>query len=175
MGLLFPGQIMAIFEALLFVSGEPVTLETLCQVTGIELADGLTVMEELCRVNQDEDRGLQIVEVANGYQICTRAEYTPYIEKLYHRQPQVLSRAALETLAIIAVRQPVTRAEIEVIRGVKADSALTGLIEKDLVQEVGRKDGPGRPILYGTTPAFLKHFGLKNPAELIALLDEVKK
>ena len=174
MTVLFPRETKAAIECLLFVSKEPVSVKNMVQILELNEEDVLFLIEELqCEY---QDRGIQIQEIANGYQMCTRPEFAPYIEQLYKPQTSYgLSRAALETLAIIAYKQPITRAEVEAIRGVKIDSSLGTLVDKNLVREVGRKDGPGRPILFGTTPSFLKYFGLMDldglpdPEEFLAL------
>ncbi len=167
MGLMFPRETKSVIECLLFVSKEPLTLKTMSQIMELPEEEIKTLIEELITEYNNEQRGINIQLVANGYQMYTRPEFAPYIEKLYKPQSTYgLSKAALETLAIIAYKQPITRAEIEAIRGVKVDSSLGTLIEKNLVKEVGRKEGPGRPILFGTTPGFLRYFGLKDLSEL---------
>lgn len=167
MGLMFPDETKSIIECLLFVAKEPVSLKTLAQILELPESDIRPLMDELLAEYNGAGHGINIQFVANGYQMFTRPEFAPYIEKLYKPQSSYgLSRAALETLAIVAYRQPITRAEIEAIRGVKVDSAIGTLVEKNLVKEVGRKDGPGRPVLFGTTPAFLRYFGLQDLSEL---------
>ncbi len=167
MGMMFPRESKCIIECLLFVSKEPLTLKTLSQIMELPEQDIKILLEELVTEYNTGGRGINIQLVANGYQMYTRPEYASYIEKLYKPQSSYgLSKAALETLAIIAYKQPITRAEIEAIRGVKVDSSLGTLIEKNLVKEVGRKEGPGRPMLFGTTPGFLRYFGLKDLSEL---------
>jgi len=167
MGLMFPNETKAIIECLLFVTKEPLTLKTMAQILEIPEEDVKSLVEDLIKEYNNEPHGINIQEVANGFQMYTRPEFAPYIEKLYRPQNTYgLSKAALETLAIIAYKQPITRSEIEVIRGVKVERAVGTLVEKNLVKEVGRKEGPGRPILYGTTPSFLKYFGLKDLSEL---------
>jgi segregation and condensation protein B len=112
-------------------------------------------------------RGVQLVEVAGGFQLVTRPEYAPWIKRLEKSKPAPkLSRSALESLAVIAYKQPIVRAEIEQIRGVETSGVLKTLLERKLVRIVGRKDEPGRPILYGTTKYFLQHFGLRDLSEL---------
>lgn len=167
MGLMFPNETKSILECLLFVSKEPLTIKTMAQILEMPENDIMVLVEELVDEYSDPRHGIGIQAVANGYQMCTRPEYAVYIEKLYRPQNSYgLSRAALETLAIIAYKQPVTRAEVEAIRGVKVDSSIGTLVEKNLVREVGRKEGPGRPMLFGTTPSFLRYFGLRDLAEL---------
>jgi segregation and condensation protein B len=110
--------------------------------------------------------GLQLVQVAGGYQLCTRAEYAEIVARYLQPQPSKLSRAALETVAIIAYRQPITLPEIEAIRGVQSEGVVRTLLQRGLIQEVGRKPTAGRPVLYGTTPQFLHYFGLNSLEEL---------
>jgi segregation and condensation protein B len=112
------------------------------------------------------DSGLQLIEVGGGYRLCTRPEYGRYVERLREPRHFRLSQAALETLAIVAYRQPVTRPEIEAIRGVSADSAVSTLIERGLIRECGQKQAPGRPMMYGTTELFLLQFGLNRLTDL---------
>lgn len=167
MGLMFPKETKSIIECLLFVSKEPLSLKTIGQILELPEDEIKILVDELSTEYNNERHGINIQFVANGYQIYTRPEFAPYIEKLYKPQNSYgLSKAALETLAIIAYKQPVTRAEVEAIRGVRIDSAVGTLIEKNLVKEVGRKEGPGRPMLFGTTPSFLKYFGLQDLTEL---------
>ena len=167
MAVMFKEETKALIEAILFVAKEPLSLKVLKEVTGIDQADIKEVLQELMVQYYSKNGGFSLIEIAEGYQFTTKSEYAPYIERLY--RPNVsagLSKAALETLAIIAYKQPVTRGEIEIIRGVKIDSALSTLVEKKIIQEVGRKEGIGRPILFGTSPEFLKYFGLKSLEEL---------
>jgi segregation and condensation protein B len=157
----------AVIEALIFASSEPLKGKEIASILGLTEETVKELIRDLQQEYQDKRRGIQIIEVAEGYQFLTNPEYASYVEKLKKvpRQP-TLSQAALETLAIIAYKQPITRAEIETLRGVRVDSSLSTLLERGLIQEAGRKDGPGRPILYVTTTAFLKYFGLKTLDEL---------
>jgi segregation and condensation protein B len=152
-------------ECLLFVSDKPMSLRELSQV--IEADEALTkqLIEEL-KKEYDERSGLAIVEVAGGYQMVTRPEYGLYVAKLRQPRRVRLSRASLETLAIIAYRQPITHPEIEQIRGVDSSHCIARLIELGLVKIAGRKNAPGRPYLYATTEHFLEVFGLKDLSEL---------
>lgn len=156
----------AIAEALLFASAEPLPLRRLAALMGLDERDVRELVEELRREMNAPGRGLMLQEAAGGYQLVTRPEVAQYVEQLAQPRPSGLSHAALETLAIIAYRQPVTRAEVEALRGVSIDSALGTLLERRLVREVGRKEAPGRPILYGTTREFLLYFGLTDVADL---------
>lgn len=167
MGMMFPNETKSILECLLFVTKEPLTVKTMAQILELPESDIKVLLAELMADYNDFGRGINIQIVANGFQMFTRPEFANYIEKLYKPQNSYgLSKAALETLAIIAYKQPITRAEVEAIRGVKVDSAIGTLVEKNLVREAGRKEGPGRPILFGTTPAFLRYFGLSDLSEL---------
>ncbi|OIQ60670.1 segregation and condensation protein B [Moorella thermoacetica] len=171
MPLFFSDNLRAALECLLFVAGGPVPVDSLAACLGVEPGDIAELVAELQELYAREERGLQIRAVAGGYQMCTRPEFAGYVEAFMRPELPALSRAALETLAIIAYRQPVTRAEMEYIRGVKVDGVLNTLISRGLVQEVGRKEAPGRPILYGTTAKFLEFFGLKDLKELPPLDD----
>jgi segregation and condensation protein B len=158
-----------LLEALLFVAWEPISAKRLGEIVGL---DSKLVRELLLELQQVYvGRGFQLVEIAGGWQFLTGKEMAPYIEKLYNPRNQQLSKAALETLAIVAYRQPVTRLEIDNIRQVKSDAVLSKLMEKSLIKEVGRLEGPGRPILYGTTREFLSAFGIASLKELPELAE----
>lgn len=166
---MFYDHVKRIIEGLLFMAGEPLSGQKLAEILELDEENMLLLLEQLRDEYDKAERGIMLSEVAGGYQFCTRPDIAPYVEKLYKPQPAVLSQAALETLSIIAFKQPVTRLEIEAIRGVKADSALHTLLERKLIKEVGRKEGLGRPILYGTTVEFLRQFGLKDLTDLPVL------
>lgn len=158
----------AILEAILFAASEPISVKqfrhALPALSTRDIRNGLT---ELRNDYQELHRSFRLVEVANGYQICTCPEYAAWVQKFYTRQVRVtLSPSALETLAIVAYKQPVTRADVAAIRGVNSDSVLNSLVEKRLVCIAGRKEGAGRSLLFSTTDAFLQQFGLKDPSEL---------
>lgn len=153
-------------EALLFAAGDPVPAEKLATLLDIDEMSAFSLIDQLRMDMESESRGLAIVEVAGGYQLCTKPELAAVVEKLATVQDSRLSPAALETLSIIAFRQPVTKPEMEAIRGVKVDGVVNTLLERRLIREMGRKDVIGRPILYGTTDEFLKCFGLKGLNEL---------
>lgn len=159
-----------LLEAALFASATPVPAESL-RLMAAHADDGETTLEmalEELRVHYDDDgHGVELMEVASGWQILTRPEYTEAIERAQlAARPQRLSAAALETLAIIAYRQPIGRAEIEEIRGVGAGAILKSLHERGLIDVVGRGEGLGRPLLYGTTASFLEQFALRHLEEL---------
>ncbi|MGH7229939.1 MAG: SMC-Scp complex subunit ScpB [Nitrospiraceae bacterium] len=158
----------AVLEALLFVSHEPVTIDRLA--AAVESVPKSDVRQALLALQQECDehrRGVQVVEVAGGFQLVTKPEYAIWIRRLgKSKAAPKLSRSGLESLAIIAYKQPIVRAEIEQIRGVETSGVLRTLLERKLVRIVGRKDVPGRPIMYGTTKYFLQHFGLRDLSEL---------
>ena len=153
-------------EALLFVAKDPLSLESLAEILSLNSSDVEELLQELSRTYAQKSRGLTLIRLNDGYKLGTKPELAPYIEALYRQPAQGLSAAALEVLSIVAYKQPTTRGEIDFLRGVQSDRALATLIEKGLVKEVGRKDGPGRPILYGTTEKFLLHFGLSSLDDL---------
>jgi len=152
-------------ECLLFVSDKPMLLRELSQIIEVDETLAEQLIKELMN-EYDERSGLAIVEVAGGYQMVTRPEYGRYVAKLRQPRRVRLSRASLETLAIIAYRQPITHPEIEQIRGVDSSHCIARLIELGLVKITGRKNSPGRPYLYATTERFLEVFGLKDLSEL---------
>ncbi|KMY50646.1 SMC-Scp complex subunit ScpB [Peribacillus loiseleuriae] len=160
-----------IVEALLFAAGdEGLSLKQLTSV--LEMAELQTkeVLQDLKEYYEENESGLQLVEIADVYQLATKKEHSDYIKKLVESSGSGgLSQASLETLAIIAYKQPITRTEIEEIRGVKTDRPLQTLISKALVKEIGRAEGAGRAYLFGTTKEFLDYFGLKTLKELPAL------
>ncbi|MGE5632499.1 MAG: SMC-Scp complex subunit ScpB [Caulobacteraceae bacterium] len=165
-------EIKSIVEGLLFVAGDAVPIKDLCSIINIDDTTLRRIVNQMMDSYNEERRGFQIIEVNNSYQLCTRPEHYEYIERLVKPQNrQGLSQASLETLAIIAYRQPITKAQVDYIRGVKSESCISRLIEKDLIYEAGRQEGPGRPILYKTTESFLKLFGLKSLSELPVLKD----
>lgn len=158
---------MAIIENILFISGEAVGIGEIAKTLDISKASTIKIMDKMISCFDFERRGLQIMQINDKYQLATRPQYVNYIHKFIEpRQRERLSQASLETLAIIAYRQPVTRMDIEDIRGVKCDNILNNLLDKGLIKEIDRLDAPGRPILYGTTDLFLKHFGLSSIEEL---------
>jgi segregation and condensation protein B len=167
----------AIVEALLFAAGdEGLSLHQLANVLDLENQEVIDIIEELSQNYKEKDRGIELVEVAGQYQLTTKKEHAIYLKKLVEVPGNTsLSQAALETLAIVAYRQPITRAEIEEIRGVKTERPIHTLVSKILIKEVGRAEGTGRAILYGTTKEFLEYFGLKNIHELPPLPEKAKE
>ena len=164
-------QVRAILEALIFAADQPLLPRQITQVLGgVPKQEWQEALEEIRSDYARDDRGLQIVDVASGLQITTRPEYNDWIRELIDpKTPTRLSIQALETLAVIAYKQPVTLPEIIELRGIKSGGVLKTLLEKRLIKIVGRKEVVGRPILYGTTKDFLLHFGLKDLTELPAI------
>ncbi|RNC69587.1 MAG: SMC-Scp complex subunit ScpB [Desulfuromonadales bacterium] len=163
-------NLKSIVESLLFVADTPVALDRLC--TLLEEFDRGAVRDALTELLDDygrEGRGVTLVEVAGGYQFRTPAENADYLRRLTRVRPAKFSQSALETLAIIAYRQPVTRAEIEYLRGVDSGGVLKTLLEKKLLRILGKKDIPGKPLIYGTTREFLELFSLKDLKSLPSL------
>lgn len=164
-------ELTAVVETLLFVSGDPVPVERLAQAIDGVKPDRIREALEALRNNYEAPgRGLQIVEVAGGFQITTRQECASWIRTMEEIKAATrLSKSALETLAITSYKQPITRGEIELIRGVDSAGVLRKLMDRRILKIVGRREGVGRPILYGTTQEFLKFFGLKDLSELPTL------
>ncbi len=161
-------ELKAILESMLFVSSEPLSVTRLVAVLGdVTKAEVERVMRRLGDDLEQEGRGIRLAEVAGGYRLVTKQEYAPWIKRLDKAKSAAkLSRSALESLAIIAYKQPIVRSEIEEIRGVETSGVVRTLLERKLVRIVGRKEVPGRPIMYGTTKFFLEHFGLNDLAQL---------
>ena len=156
-----------IIEATLFVSGEAITPDEIALALDLPEDAVIHALGDLEACYQETGRGLSIKRFGGKTQLATKAEYAPYIERvLQPLQRRSLSQSALETLSIIAYKQPVTRMEIEAVRGVGSDYAIQSLVSKRMVREVGRKDTLGKPILYGTTDQFLSHFGLGDLRDL---------
>ncbi|MFX0548960.1 SMC-Scp complex subunit ScpB [Hathewaya histolytica] len=157
----------SIIESLLFVAGDPLSIDTLADVLECSKTFASKLMDEFISLYEEENRGLKLIKLQNNYQLVTKGENSHYIQRLLRTNTrQSLSQASLEVLAIISYKQPITRIEIDEIRGVKSDRAISTLLEKQLIKENGRKDMPGRPILYCTTTEFLKYFELEDLNEL---------
>ena len=164
--------IKSAFESMLFVWGDPLDVKVAAEIFNIDWKEAYEYFKELQNEYEDEGRGILIREIDKSFQFCTRLENNEYIERLCTPvKEKRLSQSAMEVLAIIAYKQPVTKAEIESIRGIKCDRVIEGLIKKELIEEVGRGTGIGRPILYGTTKVFLKNFGFKDLKELPEIED----
>ncbi len=165
-----------LLEALLFVSDQPVTVAALVKTVDDETVTAAEVraaLDALAEAYESENRGFHLARLGSGYQVVTRERYAPWIESfLAGRRKARLSRAALETVAVVAYKQPITRGDIERIRGVDIGAVLTTLLERNLILIKGRDPGPGRPLLYGTTQGFLDYFGLSRLTDL-PRLDEI--
>jgi len=152
-----------IVEALVMATSEPISAARLAEIVpSCAPGDAKDLINELNTEYQEQDRSFEIWEVAGGYQVRTRAEFSGYLQQLYKQRPLRLSRAALDTLSIIAYKQPVTRGEIEEVRGVEAGPVVRGLLDRRLVRIAGQREVPGRPMLYATTRRFLEVFGLES-------------
>jgi len=161
-----------VIEALIFAADHPVSLERILGVLEGESRDDIKgALKELIEDYRGAQRGVYIEEVSGGYQMRTQSEYSSWIKRLFKIGMQKISKASLETLAMIAYKQPITRAELEGIRGVDSSGVLATLLERRLAKIVGRKDEPGRPIVYGTTKEFLEVFSLKDLSHLPTLKD----
>lgn len=160
-------QLASIIEALIFVSGDPLPVRRLTDLLDKEVEEISAAIELLSKRLDESGSGMQVMEVAGGYQLRTRPTHSEYINRFLERKrKQTLSSAALEALAIIAYKQPITRAEIEAIRGVGVDGVLKSILDKKLVKITGVKEVPGRPNLYGTTKQFLEYFGINSLKDL---------
>ena len=160
-------SIKSAFEAMMFTWGEPLSIKTAAEVLNISEKEAMECMENLKEEYEENARGIRIRKVNKGFQFVTAEENAEYIERLCTPvKRRKLSQSALEVLAIVAYKQPVTRGEIEAVRGIKCERVLEGLAAKNLVEEKGRSQGIGRPILYGTTDEFLKYFGFETLKEL---------
>ncbi len=164
-------HVKGVIEALLFVNEKPVTIEQIKRVLGaLNAAEVKQALQSLSDEHEARQSGMKIMEIAGGYQMLSNPGYVSYIRDFYKtKHKEKLSKPALETLAIIAYKQPVTRTDVELIRGVNSDGVIAHLLTKELIKPVGRKDVPGRPFLYGTTRQFLEYFGLKSLEDLPTL------
>ena len=170
--MLMRDEIKAAIEAILFMRGERVGADELVEILDIPLLELRDIMRELIGEYYQPGRGLQIMPVDDGYLMCTKSEYSEILARSVQPVKRRLSQAALESLALIAYRQPITRAEIEKIRGVKVERVMANLMERGLIEEVGVKDVVGKPILYGTTQEFLRLYGLTSLKDLPPLEEE---
>lgn len=161
-------NIKSVIEGLLFMAGEEgLDAKQLADVLEVDKKQAVEWMQQMKHEYKEQGRGIQILEIAEAYQFSTLAEHAPYFQRLaYSPTHSTLSQAALETLAIVAYKQPLTRIEIEEIRGVRCEKAIQTLVAKGLIQETGRAEVVGRPILYRTTKEFLEYFGLRSLEEL---------
>jgi segregation and condensation protein B len=160
-------KMYAAIEAILFTMGESVETSKIAAAIEQDIPTTVKLIHRLMERYDKQDRGIKIIELGDSFQLCTKAETYEYIIRVASQpKKQVLTDVLLETLSIIAYKQPITKQEIEGIRGVSCDHAVNKLVEYGLVDEVGRLDAPGRPILFGTTEAFLRSFGVRNVDEL---------
>jgi segregation and condensation protein B len=160
-------KVEAAIEAILFTMGEAVELERLAAAIDHDADTTKKIIRNMMDRYEGEDRGIQIIELDGAFQMCTKAEMYEAIIKIAHvPKKHILTDVVLETLSIIAYKQPIPKLEIEAIRGVKSDHAVNKLIEYNLVKEVGRLDAPGRPLLFGTTEDFLRSFGIQSLEDL---------
>lgn len=164
---------IASLEAILFAAGDAVPAAALCAALDVSVKEVHLLAAQLKDRYRAEESGLQLIELEDAYQICTKKECYPALIR-FAKQPkrQELTEVVLETLSIIAYKQPVTRAEIEAIRGVSCSHAINKLLEYDLIKELGRLDAPGKPILFGTTEEFLRCFEVRSPEELPQIPEE---
>lgn len=155
-------ELKAVVESLVFVSEAPIRAERIAEALDVEKKKVLQALEELVEEYSRKGRGFILFEAAEGFQFRTRPEHSEWIRRLGKSRPFKFSRAALESLAIVAYRQPITRAEVEYLRGVDSGGVLKTLLDKRLIRILGKKDVPGRPLMYGTTREFLEVFGLRD-------------
>ena len=159
-------ELTGAFEAVLFASGEPVSMESLKEILGIDAENVRELAAAYSKQLEERGSGLQLQQIAGGWQLATNMDYYDYVQRLGEERDKHLSQAAMETLSIVAFKQPITKQEIEHIRGVRIEKIMSRLLEMELIRELGRKDTIGRPILYGTTDTFLQCFGLKDLGDL---------
>ncbi|MGN0579097.1 MAG: SMC-Scp complex subunit ScpB [Ruminiclostridium sp.] len=158
---------IAAIEAIMFAYGEPITIEKLSEASGIDRETAVKLIDQLERRYNVQESGLRILRINDGFQIAARTEYAENIKAaLETRKQQPLSQAAMETLSIVAYNQPVTKAFVEQVRGIDSSSVVNTLVERNLLEEAGRLDLPGRPVAYRTTDNFLRCFGLSRIEEL---------
>ena len=167
-----PSDLESIVESLVFASGDPLPFRKLAEILReTPPAQLKAALASLRQRYEDGERGIRLVEVAGGYQLRTATGNAEYVRMLFRERPGRLSRPAMETLAIVAYKQPITKAEIEAVRGVEVDGVLQSLLARSLIRTMGRKDAPGRPWVYGTTAQFLEVFGLRDLSSLPPLAE----
>lgn len=160
----------AAIEAILFAMGDSVELDKIAAAMEMDKKAVKNIIDEMMERYNTEERGIQIIELEDAYQLCTKSELYDYLIRIAKQPRKIsLSDVVMETLSIIAYKQPITKLEIEKIRGVKCDHAVNKLVEYNLVKELGRLDAPGRPLLFGTTEEFLRHFGIHSLEDLPAM------
>lgn len=167
-------KMQAVIEAVLFTMGESVELDKLALAVDSDKETVRQVIADMMKQYEKEDRGIKVIELENAFQLCTKKEYYDNLIKVAKApKKQVLSDTLLETLAIIAYKQPITKMEIEKIRGVSSEHAVNRLVEYGLCKELGRLDAPGRPMLFGTTEEFLRVFGVQSIDELPVISEDL--
>lgn len=164
-------ELPAALEAVLFASGDPVSLDRICEITGTDKETALEALRRLTdRYNEDPRSGISVRRLENDYVMCTKPGMKSILERFFRpRSRPPMSQATYETLAVIAYNQPVTRAQVESVRGVSSDSIISRLLERGWIQECGTLDAPGRPVLFETTQQFLMEFGIESVAEMPAM------
>lgn len=168
-------DLFGMVEAILFVSAEPVPLQFFTRQLGIDATRAKIIIDSLIDEYEDRDKGIKIIEISGGYQFVTNPKFANRLRQVMgYKKKETLSKGMLETLAIIAYKQPIMLAEIEELRGVSSRMMVAALMRKNLIKPVGRKDVPGRPLLYGTTDEFLRYFGLNKLSDL-PKLSEIKE
>lgn len=166
------GTPSALLESILYLESEPVDKNYLARQSGLDIETLSAALEQLQDALNSSDRGIELVHIGSGFQLVPKEEYWDFLKERYGKKSSLrLSKAALETLSIIAYSQPITRSEVEAVRGVSADTMIRLLLENGLVKEIGKKDAPGKPSLLGTTKEFLKMFRLTSIADLPKLND----
>lgn len=167
-------QLERAIEAILFSSGDPVPINHIAKAIGQDTKTTKNLLNKLKDFYDNLERGIQVIEIEDKYQMATRREYYPYIKTIFKTPPKfVITDALIETLAIIAYKQPITKTQIEDIRGVRCDHVINKLIEYELICEQGRLHAPGRPILFGTTDEFLRYFGLTDRKDLPEISEDM--
>ena len=165
--MIFMSENQKILEALLFASGEATPVSVLSMAIGVSVHETRTLLEEMESTYEDEQRGFTLIRLNDAYQLSTNPIYYEYIHRLVQTSKRkLLTQTLMETLSIVAYKQPITKAQIEELRGVNADHAVNKLMEYNLITEKGRMDAPGKPILFGTSDDFLRHFGIESLDEL---------
>ena len=169
-------NLLGVLEGILFVVGdEGITLNQICEILNVDLEESKRLLMELKKTYETEDRGIRISYLGDAFKLTTKKEHKEYYTKLLEEDDSLLSQAALETLAIIAYNQPVTRIQVDEIRGVSSSHIIRKLLSRNLIQELGRSELPGRPNLYGVTDAFMDYFGLASLEELPKLIEPIKE
>ncbi len=166
-------KLLGIIEGILFVAGDPVTIDELAKALDLPKSQIINSIDKMKYDYDSSARGITLTQVGDSLRLTTKPEIYPYLETMFKPKAKtLLSKAALETLSIVMYKQPVTRTEIESVRGVNCEKALNGLLEKNLISEVGRLDTPGRPIVYGVTQQCMDYFGIKSIEDIQEQLDK---